>query len=119
MQFYWLALGVLAVWRVTHILNAEDGPWDIVLRLRRLAGSGFAGHLLDCFYCLSIWIAAPAAIWIGQGIKERCLLWPAISAGAILLERLTARDRRVPPALYFEGEENDELLREKTHNLAG
>jgi hypothetical protein len=119
MQFYWLALGVLAVWRVTHFLNAEDGPWDVVVRLRRLAGSGIAGQLLDCFYCLSVWIAAPVAFWIGQGMKERCLLWPAISAGAILLEQLTARDGRVPPALYLEGEENDELLREETHRVAG
>ena len=104
MQFYWLALGVLAVWRVTHFLNAEDGPWDVGARLRRLAGSGVAGRLLDCFYCLSVWIAAPAAFWIGQGTKERCLLWPAISAGAILLERVTARHTQAPPALYFEGE---------------
>lgn len=119
MQFYWLALGVLAVWRVTHLVNAEDGPWDLIVRLRRFAGSGIAGQLLDCFYCLSIWIAAPAAYWIGQGKKERWLLWPALSAGAILLERLTARDTRVPPALYFEGEEEDELLRKKTHSMAG
>ena len=119
MQFYWLALGVLAVWRLTHFLSAEDGPWDLVVRLRRFAGSGLVGRLLDCFYCLSVWIAAPAAFWIGQGSKERWLLWPAISAGAILLERLTRRERPIPPALYFEGEEDNELLREKTHRLAG
>lgn len=88
-HFYWLALGVLAAWRVTHLLYAEDGPWDLVVRLRRLAGDGFWGALLDCFYCLSLWIAAPFAYWIGAGWKERLLLWPALSAGAILLERVT------------------------------
>ena len=58
-KFYWLILGVLTVWRITHFLQAEDGPWDIVIRLRRFVGEGLWGRLLDCFYCLSVWIAAP------------------------------------------------------------
>ena len=41
MRFYWLALGILAVWRVTHLLHAEDGPWDVLYRLRRRLGDGF------------------------------------------------------------------------------
>jgi hypothetical protein len=53
MYFYRLLLGILAVWRITHLLNAEDGPWEVVVRLRRIAGEGFWGQLLDCFYCLS------------------------------------------------------------------
>ena len=44
-------VGTLAVWRATHLLQAEDGPWGIFVRIRRLAGSGFWGELLDCFYC--------------------------------------------------------------------
>src|ERR1051326_1161430 len=58
-KFYYLALGILAVWRITHFFQAEDGPWDVAVRLRRLVGNGFWGKLLDCFYCLSIWISAP------------------------------------------------------------
>ena len=46
MEFYWLVLGILCVWRVTHLLNAEDGPWELVVHLRRLAGPGFWGKLL-------------------------------------------------------------------------
>lgn len=88
-QFYLLILGTLAVWRVTHFLNAEDGPWDLSFRLRRLAGNGFFGGLLDCFYCLSLWTSAPLAYVIGNNFAERLLLWPALSAGAILLQRIT------------------------------
>lgn len=117
MQFYWLTLGILAVWRVTHFLNAEDGPADIGVRLRRLAGSSWLGRMLDCFYCLSFWVAAPIALWIGQGLKERALLCFAMSAGAILLERLTTRHEPFPPAPYFEGDD-DGLLREPTQSLA-
>ena len=27
-------LCTLALWRVTHLLAAEDGPWDLIARLR-------------------------------------------------------------------------------------
>ncbi|HEX7584213.1 MAG TPA: DUF1360 domain-containing protein, partial [Prolixibacteraceae bacterium] len=52
----------LAVWRITHLLSQEDGPFDTVIKFRKLFGQGFFGNLLDCFYCLSIWIAVPFAI---------------------------------------------------------
>lgn len=104
MRFYWLVLGTFAVWRITHLLNAEDGPGDVFVRLRKLVGEGFWAALLDCFYCLSIWVAAPIAYWLGDGWKEKLLLWPALSAGAILLERLTSnrQEKYPPPAAYFE-----------------
>jgi hypothetical protein len=92
-EFYRLVVGVLVVWRITHLLFAEDGPWDVVIRLRRQAGAGFWGKLLDCFYCLSLWMAAPLALLLGGGWTERLLLWPALSAGAIVIERLTSRER--------------------------
>ena len=97
---YCFLLGTLCVWRVTHLLNAEDGPGDIVVHLRREAGPGFFGQLLDCFYCLSVWVAAPLALLLGGKSGERILLWPALSAGAILLERLSNRQLDAP--LYVE-----------------
>lgn len=115
MAFYWLMLGVLAVWRLTHLLNAEDGPWETVVRLRLWLAAGFWGSVLDCFYCLSLWLALPFALAIGEGWLERLLLWPALSAGAILAERLTepatdgvARVEEIPEAAK---EDNDGLLR--------
>lgn len=107
---YWFILGVLCVWRITHLLAAEDGPGRIFVRVRRLAGSGFWGELLDCFYCLSFWVAAPFAWLLGNGWKERLLLWPALSGAAILLERLTAP---AAPAFAEDSleETHDELLR--------
>jgi hypothetical protein len=107
MKLYWLTLGILAVWRITHILNAEDGPLEVFVKLRKLAGRGFWGELLDCFYCLSLWIAAPFAWWQGDDGKERLLLWPALSAAAILIERFSSRHQGHDdgPALYFEASE--------------
>jgi hypothetical protein len=107
MWFYWLILGVLAVWRITHLLNAEDGPWDLLVKLRRLAGNGVFGSLLDCFYCLSLWVAAPLAWVLGEGWKHRLLLWPALSGGAILLEKITSPEMVAPVAEYREEERSE------------
>lgn len=113
MQFYGLILGVLGTWRVAHLLSAEDGPANIFVRLRKYAGRGFWGTLLDCFYCLSLWVSVPFSIALGETFKEQCLLWLALSGGAITLERISSRGT-VPPAIYFEdGEEDDALLRKE------
>lgn len=114
---YWTLIATLAVWRLTHFLVAEDGPWDLVVRLRRRAGAGFWARLLDCFYCLSLWVAAPLAAALGDGPVERLLLWPALSGGAILLERSTAgRSLSMPLAPYHEPQ-YDEAAREDDRDL--
>lgn len=107
MRFYYFLLGTLCVWRLTHMLNAEDGPGDAIVHLRRQVGEGFFGQLLDCFYCLSVWIAAPLAVLSGEKLGERILLWPALSAGAILLERATDWQAGKPPVSYVEDKEDD------------
>ena len=107
MRFYGLLIAVLCVWRLTHLLVEEDGPWDAIVRLRRWVGDGFWGQLLDCFYCLSLWVAVPFAYLIGTDGPDRLLHWPAISAGAILLQRLMFRKSELPPAPWAEDEGDD------------
>jgi len=85
-----LLLAVLACWRVTHLLALEDGPWDAVVRFRARLGSGLLGRLMDCFYCLSVWVAAPLAFFVARGPAELLVAWLAISGAACLLERATA-----------------------------
>jgi hypothetical protein len=118
MRFYWLTVGTLCVWRITHLLQAEDGPWDVLVRLRQLAGAGFWGDLIDCFYCLSIWIAVPFAFALGAGWSERLLLWPALSAGGILLERITSKQAVSPPVQYFEEEKANDVLRQEESGIS-
>lgn len=107
MDLYRLALGVLGVWRVTHLLQAEDGPWHLVVRLRRSAGPGFWGELLDCFYCLSLWTGGGFAWVLGRNRRERVLLWPALSAGALILERV------LPDAAAYHEEGDHDVLWER------
>jgi hypothetical protein len=87
-----------------------------VLPARRI--SGFVGKLLDCFYCLSTWVAAPLAYWVAETRLERLLWWPALSAGAILLERVTSLRSGDAPALYFEDEEKSDVLLRTEENTA-
>jgi hypothetical protein len=82
-------VGALATWRVTHLLVEEDGPADMVVRLRRRAGDGWMGLAMDCFYCLSIWTAAPVAAAVARSPREAPLTWLALSGAACLLERAT------------------------------
>jgi hypothetical protein len=91
-----VGLSILAVWRITHLLWGEDGPADVVVRIRRLAGDGFWGRVLDCFYCLSLWVSIPFALVIGGGWPERVIAWFGLSGGAILLERITTREAVSP-----------------------
>ena len=80
----WLrvALAAFATWRVTHLLAGEDGPGDIVYRLRARLGPSFAGKLMDCFYCLSLWVAAPFALLVTRQLLDGILTLLAISGAA-------------------------------------
>jgi hypothetical protein len=111
-DFYRLLLGGLAVWRITHLFQAEDGPGDIVVHLRRQAGSGIVGQALDCFYCLSVWVAAPVAALLGRSFGEQVMLWPALSALAIFMERATGQENdNSSDTLFKEWEDDHGVLR--------
>jgi hypothetical protein len=100
----WLSfvLGAVAVWRITHLFHAEDGPWDILVHFRRLLGNSIFGQAADCFYCLSLWIALPFAIMFGHNFGEQFLLWWAFSGAAILLERFSERKKPFVQPNQFE-----------------
>ncbi|MEO8154251.1 MAG: hypothetical protein ABI605_14380 [Rhizobacter sp.] len=97
-----MTAATLAVWRLTHLLHAEAGPGQVFYRLRTQAGTGFIGQAIGCFYCLSLWVAAPVALWIADSWRDRVLLWLALSAVAILLERATGRSGEAMAANYQE-----------------
>ena len=46
---------------------------------------------MDCFYCLSIWVAAPASLAVARRRRELPVVWLALSGAACLLERATRR----------------------------
>jgi hypothetical protein len=107
-QWYWFVLGVLAVWRVTHLLHVEHGPWGAWFRIRAQAARFGLGDLFACFYCLSFWTAAPAALWLGSTWSARLVAWLALSAGAILIE---VRGIGSPAGSSVSEDQPDDLLR--------
>jgi len=98
-----LAIMVLATWRLSSLLSREDGPYNMLSRLRGKLGvvqnvnsepygtNEFARGLL-CMWCNSVWVAAVMAIMacvIGL-VDIRMVLYAifALSAGAILVEEV-------------------------------
>ena len=113
-------MAVLATWRVTHLLASEDGPFDIIVRFRELLGRSIAGKLIDCFKCLSLWIAAPAAVFVSRRPLEMLMCWLALSGGACLLERIGQEPVVIQPMSEPAEEGTDEggmndVLRPETH----
>jgi hypothetical protein len=107
----WFVLAVLATWRVTHLLANEDGPADLVVRLRAALGDSFAGKMMDCFNCLSLWVAAPVALVVTQRPLDLVLTWLALSGAACLLERLGRNTAIIRPvAQEVEGDTSDGML---------
>lgn len=114
--WFHLVLAVLATWRLSTLLARDDGPWDAIARLRTALGDGQWGRMLDCFHCVSLWVAAPLAWGLGRDPLEQWLAWPALSGAACLLERW---HRPAAPALtitpWDEQGDTDELLRQQTN----
>ena len=95
---------LLAVWRVTHLVVVEDGPWDLLVKFRRMASAIALERLVACLYCASVWVALGFALLITRDWRALLVFVPALSGGAILLERATSRDE---PAVWIEEKEKE------------
>jgi hypothetical protein len=111
-------LAVLATWRVTHLLASEDGPADLIARFRARLGHGLAGKLMDCFNCLSLWIAAPAALFVSRKPLDWLFLWLALSGAACLLERSGHEPVIIQPVSQPEQGDVNDVLRTDTIGAA-
>ena len=61
----------LATWRLSHLLVEEDGPWDLLYKLRSATGIEYdlaedngvvvsyhpSWNPLHCVWCTSLWVA--------------------------------------------------------------
>jgi hypothetical protein len=111
--YFRFLLSALAVWRVTHLVVYEDGPWEVLARLRRRLGSGFWSSLVDCHYCLSLWVAAPVTLVFKPSLAEYPLVWLALSGAACLLERAAPDRIEIQPLPNMKGESIHAVLREE------
>ncbi len=120
-EYFWarLVLAILATWRITHLLASEDGPADLIVRLRARLGQGLAGKLMDCFQCLSLWIALLLAFFVSRRPLELLLTWLALSGAACLLERIGQEPVLIQPiSKADEGGTGIGMLRSETSELS-
>jgi hypothetical protein len=113
----WLqfVIASLACWRVTHLLASEDGPADLIVRFRARLGQSIVGKLMDCFNCLSLLIAAPAALLLAPKPLDWFLAWLALSGAACLLEQAVQKPVFIQPVPESSpGDSKDGMLRSET-----
>lgn len=101
-----IVLSSLAVWRLTHMVQREDGPWRVFERIRSRyieykypipVAKGMIGELLACHYCGSVWVAMPFGLLVAYANLHTeggaiiatfmgVLAWLCSSSGSIFLE---------------------------------
>jgi hypothetical protein len=87
-------IAAFAVWRLTHLLHAEDGPWRLAARARAALGDGAASHIVGCFYCLSVWVALLVAPWLSGQPLDLLVATAGLSGAAIVIERISGAFER-------------------------
>jgi len=74
------------------LIAFEDGPGDLILKIRKSAGNGWRGKLMDCPYCLSLWVSFPMAMLFSKTINQFLLNWLALSGASVIIEKLTGKE---------------------------
>jgi hypothetical protein len=96
-------------------LANEDGPAELIVRFRARLGNGPVGKLMDCFQCLSLWVAFLIAFFVTRGAVNVILTWLALSGAACLLERIGQEPVVIQPIRQIsEGEISNGMLRSET-----
>lgn len=78
---------ILCVWRLTSLVCYEAGPFEIFSRLRRVFYTWRLGALVECFHCMSVWVAAGVVLAVYRPDWSSLVLVFAVSGGASLIER--------------------------------
>lgn len=94
-QLVVLFINGIAVWRLTHLINKESGPWEMFAKFRDRIGIVYdergqrtsgneLGKMVNCFWCLSISVAVFVELVGADGFYFNRIM--AASAIGILIE---------------------------------
>jgi hypothetical protein len=91
-----LILAALATYRITRLVVNEAGPGDIFIKLRDAVsekeGNGwhFLYDLINCEYCVSIWIAALLAVFVIElgWFSTWILAWLGLSGAFFIAQEI-------------------------------
>jgi hypothetical protein len=85
-------IAALAVYRVSALIAIEDGPFDVMARLRGRIDptqSNWIGRGLRCVVCVSFWISIPAVWLIGGWLWP--LTWLGLAGAVSIVHRWLTR----------------------------
>lgn len=79
-------VALLGVYRLSHMIAMEDGPFDVFAAARDAIGqASWVGRGLHCVLCISFWLALPFAWAIAPGALV--LVWLGLAGGCLVLHR--------------------------------
>lgn len=86
-------LALLGIYRLSHMIAMEDGPFDVFAGLRDRAGQrDWVGRGLHCPLCISFWLALSMSGWLALADlmlwQLFWLVWLGIAGGCLVLHRL-------------------------------
>src|SRR5262249_8254697 len=106
-------LAALATWRAAHLISREDGPFDMVRRIRAALPGRRVG-MMDCFGCMSLWVAVVIAFFVTLRPADFLIVVLALSGLAMLLDSLSAAPLVVEKISEMQGESANGLLQADT-----
>lgn len=76
-------LAILATWRLTNMLYAESGPFDMFDHFRTfLCRWDMPKKMLKCDLCCSVWVAGLIGLlWLGGVYVHQLFYWPIYVLG--------------------------------------
>lgn len=89
----WLALCWLAVWRLTALLCYEEGPFKLVVWLRKLLAQIGLGQLVVCFHCSAFWVSLGMVSVFFQWTYNTPVVILAVAGAASITERWLGGDQ--------------------------
>lgn len=95
----------LAVWRVSSLIVYEEGPWDVLCKVRHLLGVRYdalskpyglnvVGKALCCMWCTSVWVGiAFVLVFLAFPSPSLMVSFPlGLSALAILFNKAVGNE---------------------------
>jgi hypothetical protein len=96
-----LVIAALAVWRVSHMLVYESGPWSIFETLRYRVGatwdvcseqrSSTVTNVFCCTRCISVWVSAVVVALMFHSVGFILVMVFAVSGLSVFVQRITER----------------------------
>jgi hypothetical protein len=87
--FFRFLIAALAIWRLAFLLAREQGPWNVLSRLRRSARGNVVGALFTCVKCVGLWVSIPFAFFVRGEWPEVVVIWLALAGVTALIDEFT------------------------------